>query len=456
MRLAVHIFLALLVLSAISVATAWVLSLRLAPDLRQPRLRRSLLIWSGKGLFVPLVIWTLINLGLSWKLQPFMPQVQAAQNSGSDWFPEYLRVVAIGLFVISTYWTSVTLGWVLVEAGAGTEGETRAQFKGLCLTCFIAMIVPALAFWYFGGWALLGLAGIALLAPMAGYGPNILHLTKTPPIYARAIARMNFGKYTEAEWEIIHELEKCEDDFDGWMMLAGLYANQFNDLPEAEQSILEICEHPKTTPSQLSIALHRLADWHLQRAGDPAAARRDLQMICDRLPGSHLARMARLRMNQLPASPEELRRQQSTTAIPLPALSETIDKAPAHPDSARQRHEAAEAANACVELLKHDPNNVAARERLARLFAEHLDKPNLALEQVNLLLDMPDQLEGRRAEWLSLTAAWQIRYLHDPGAGRKTLERLIHEFPQSVQAFAAHRRLQLLDAEAKARTRAGA
>jgi hypothetical protein len=257
------------------------------------------------------------------------------------------------------------------------------------------------------------------------------------------------GKYSEAEWEIIRELEKCEDDFDGWMMLAGLYADQFNDLAEAERSIRELCEQPKTTPSQLAIALHRLADWHLQRAGDPAAARRDLQMICTRLPGSHLARMAQLRMNQLPATREELRQQQSITAIPLPALSETIDKAPAEPDSAKQRQEAAEVARACVERLKQDPNNVAARERLARLFAEHLDKAALAVEQVNLLLEMPDQPEGRQAEWLSLVAAWHIRYLHDPDTGRKLLERLIREFPQSVQAFAARRRLRLLETAAR-------
>ena len=138
---------------------------------------------------------------------------------------------------------------------------------------------------------MLGLAGIALLAPMAGYGPSVLHAKKTPPMYARAVARMKFGKYSEAEWEIIHELEKCEDDFEGWMMLADLYANNFNDLPEAEQTILEICDQPKTTPSQLSIALHRLADWHLQRAGDPEAARRDaandLPPPAGHAPGAH-------------------------------------------------------------------------------------------------------------------------------------------------------------------------
>ena len=136
MRSAVQIFLSLLVLSTISVTGAWVLSYGLTPERRHAQLRRSLL--------VPLAIWTLMNLGLSWNLQPFMPQVQAAQNSGSDWFQEYLRVVAIGLFVISSYWTVVTLGWTLVEAGKDAEGETRAQLKALCLTCLIAMAVPGL------------------------------------------------------------------------------------------------------------------------------------------------------------------------------------------------------------------------------------------------------------------------------------------------------------------------
>ncbi len=450
MRLAVSFLLTLFVLSATSVTAGWVLACGLVPERGRSQFLRSLLAWSSKGLLVPLLIWTLMNVGLSWNLQPFMPQIQAARNNGGPWLPEYLRVVAAGLFVISSFWTAVTLAWALLQAGVSAEGETRAPFKALCLTCLVAMAVPAVFIVFFGGWSLLGLAGIALFAPMAGYGPGILHVKPMPPMYARAVARMKFGKYTEAEWEIIRELERCEDDFDGWMMLADLYANQFNDLPEAEQNILEICNQPKTTPSQLCVALHRLADWHLRRAGDPAAARRALQTICDRLPGTHLAHMAQLRMNQLPASAAELREQRSAAPIPLPALSDKIDQAPAPAESDRERHQAAEAANACVEILKHDPNNIPARERLARLFAERLDQPNLAIEQVTLLLDLPDQLDTRRAEWLGLLAAWHIRYRHDASTARAILERLLREFPQSPQAFAARRRLQLLDADSKA------
>jgi hypothetical protein len=448
MRPAVNIFLVLFFLSALAVCAGWFLSEGLTPERRKEEMRRTLLTWLVKGLVVPLAIWALMNVGLSWHLQPFMPQIQAAKNGGSGWFPVYLRVVSVGLLVISSYWTAVTLAWVLSETGKGLEGESRNQFKALCLTCLIAMVVPALALVWFGGWMLLGLGGIALLAPMAGYAPSIMNVKPTPPMYARAIARMKFGKYSEAELEIIRELEKCEDDFEGWMMLANLYANNFNDLPEAEQTILEICEQPKTTSSQLSVALHHLANWQLQR-GDPVAARRALQMICHRLPGSHLAHMAELRMNQLPASVAQLRQQQNAAAIPLPALSETIDQAVPAPESPMERHKAAEEANACVEILKADPNQVPARERLARLFAEHLEKPELAIEQVKLLLEMPDQPDARRAEWLGLLAAWNIRYLHDKDTGRKFLERVMSEFPQSVQAFAARRRIWLLDSEAK-------
>src|ERR1039457_5299294 len=160
MRPAAEFFLILLVLSAASVAAAWVLSFGLTPEHERSPLLRRLLLWSGKGLLVPGAIWALMNIGLSWNLQPFMPQIQAARNIGDPWVPAYLRVVAMGLFIISSFWTTVTLACALIEAGVRAEGDTRAQFKALCLTCFIAMVLPALLLVIFGGWSLLGLAGI--------------------------------------------------------------------------------------------------------------------------------------------------------------------------------------------------------------------------------------------------------------------------------------------------------
>jgi hypothetical protein len=44
--------------------------------------------------------------------------------------------------------------------------------------------------------------------PIAAYAPNIVQTKKLPPMYGRAIAKLKFGKYSEAEVEIIRELER--------------------------------------------------------------------------------------------------------------------------------------------------------------------------------------------------------------------------------------------------------
>src|SRR5262249_1297342 len=141
----------------------------------------------------------------------------------------------------------------------GLEPPQRTDFKGICWTSLAGMALPAVVIILLGGLPLVGLAAMAMVIPIAGYAPNVLQPAKTKPIYARAVAKIKFGKYKEAEWEIIRELEKHEDDFEGWLMMAELYATQFRDLGEAEQTILEICGHPSTNHAQTSLALHRLA-----------------------------------------------------------------------------------------------------------------------------------------------------------------------------------------------------
>ncbi len=430
----------------------WFMAFHLSPPDRHARVRAWLLSWSWRGLVLPLALWCVMNAGVSWALQPFMPEVQAARNSGGSWAGEYLRAVGQGLFIISSYWCGISLAWVLGTAWVLAEGESRTDFRALCFTCLLTLLLPAAVVVLIGGMPWLGVAAIVLLAPLAGYAPESLQPRQLPPMYARAVARMKFGKYSEAEWEIIRELEKCEDDFEGWMMLADLYATHFNDLNEAESTVLEICAQPKVSPSQLSVALHRLADWHLKLAQNPEAARRALQMICDRLPGTHLAHMARLRAGQLPATADELREREAHKTIPLPALSDSL-QAP-FPCEGKQldKRQAAHLANACVEQLKANPDNVPAREKLARLFAEQLGKADLGIEQLGLLLGMPGQPANRRADWLGLMAAWQIRYRGDLAAGGAVLERLLAEFAGTPQAFAARRWLDRLKAEALAKS----
>ena len=445
MKRSVAILIAMMLVGLAMTAMTWGLTYRLTPPDHRRRTFGWLAGWSFRGILVPVALWALMNVGLAWQLQPFMPQIQASRGNGGDWYLPFCRFLGFGIFIITTYWTAVTLAWVLWRASAGLRGETRSNFKALCLTCGLALLPVAAFIQWFGGWDTLGLAGVVVLAPMAGFAPAVVRVVKPPPMYARAVARIKFGKYAEAEVEILRQLENCEDDFDGWLLLAELYASQFNDLSEAEQTILEICDHPKTTPSQLSLALHRLADWHLKETSNPDGARRALQIICDRLPGSHLARMAQLRLQQLPATVEEFREQRIARPIPMPALRDPLDdQHPAYRPE-QNRAEAIRMANTCVERLKHDPNDVLLREKLARLLAERLDQPAQGLDQLTLLQNLPDQPDLKRAEWLALAAAWRLDLLQDPDTARKLLERLIREFPQCPQAFTAKRRLKALD-----------
>jgi tetratricopeptide (TPR) repeat protein len=411
---------------------------------------RWLLNWIAKGMLLPLAIWTLLNLGVT----PFMPAVSPITAIRSPfgslgWRLGYLAMqTGPALVVIGSYWAALTLGWFFVKALRRAE-EPKDSLVASGIACIFLCPFVWLALYGEG----LGGIGFALLIwfwPVTHLAIGSKPKTDPTPSYTRATAKMKFGKYGEAELAILGELEKCENDFDGWMMLADLYAHHFGDLEEAERTIQELCSEPQTTLSQASVALHRLAGWQLELRGDPAAARRALEQICERMPDTHLAKMARLRMNQLPATGAEMK-EQHARLIPMPALNENLDEPADAGTPANTPEESLALANQCVEKLKQNPDDAPVREKLAEVFADSLGQLDLALEQIGLLMEMPGQTPGKMAEWLALMAAWEIKYRGDGAGARKFLERLINEFPQSPQAFAAQRRIGLMNVEQRFR-----
>jgi hypothetical protein len=234
-------------------------------------------------------------------------------------------------------------------------------------------------------------------------------------------------------------------------MLADLYANQFNDLPAAEKLIHDTCEHPGTTPSNFAVACHRLADWQLKLAQDPDAARASLVEICHRFPRSHLDHMARLRINQLPPTREAWLEQQAVKKIRFTSLRGSAGNPGATPSVPLSRQEAFERSQQCVERLQSNPDDVATREELARLWAEELGQIEMGVEQLELLLAMRGATRVKAAEWLGLIASWHLKFPPNTAAARAVMERLVRQYPQSPQGLAAQRRLSVMDLEAKMR-----
>lgn len=421
---------------------------RVAEHLALPS-RAWLVQWAVRGLAVPAAVFVLFNSGLVPGLPFLMPSIELARARGGSLAAELGRSLALGVFVIASYWSAFTLGWWSGRLARRVPDAARRDCWVL-VGCWSLLLGPIiLATLYYTKGAGTGFAVWVWLLAITHFGLPLVAPRKLPPLYARAVGRMKLGKYSEAEQAVLQELERCEDDFDGWMLLAELYAQHFHDLPEADRTVRELCTQPNVTPLQVSLALNRLADWHLKLADDPVAARRALAELTRRLPGTHFARLAAQRLAQLPESREDWLDQRQVKAVPLPALRADLEDAPPEAASRLDPAVAVAEANRCVEKLRRDPNDVAPRERLARLLAEQLGQAQTGIEQLELLLGMEGQPANKRAEWLAMVGAWQQRYRGDLAAARAAFERLVRDHPDSPQALAARRRLERLEVEPK-------
>lgn len=404
--------------------------------------------WVWLGAIIPIALWAVFNLGLLG--QPVWPSVQPLSAGLKVWHQSFNLFSFTSTLIIISYWAGISFLWLLWRVFGAARGHR--DFQMLCGAWSFLLIPLATVLIWVGGWWLLGLTLALCTLPLVHMAVNLKPEKKKPaPSYSRAIVKLNYGKYDEAEKEVIRELEEFEDDFDGWMMLAELYATQFNDLPGADQTVRDLCAQPKTTPVQISIALHRLADWQLKHGRDPVAARAALEEICTRMPGTHLERMARQRASQLPATRAELEARDAGQPMTLPHIpdeSETLAL------RALSRDQAMSEAREAVEALQKNPDDVAAREEFARVLADNLGEAGTAVEQVEMLLAMPNQPAEKRGHWLLLLASWHLRHKNDPGRARLLYEEVVRDFGATPAAFAAQRRLHLLNVQMRIRRRA--
>jgi tetratricopeptide (TPR) repeat protein len=434
-------------------------------------MRTWLITWFIKGAAIPLIVWTMFNSGLFENLPDFvssrmlqkMSPVDTLQNMGVPISASIAANVAatvkrearllllfVGLLVIATYWMALTSGWLLAMLSAYAVDIRAVAKKVKWIT--IALAPVALLMFASYGWAAIGVAATLTMLPMLKAAAHVVGepVIKIRPSYSKATAQLLRGNYENAEQEVLSQLEKCDDDFDGWMHLADLYANHFNDLPAAERMIEETCNQPTTTVSEIAVAYHRLADWYLKLENNPEAAIEALEKIGSRYPHTHVERMARLRIRKMAGDKQELSKPEQPRTIALPSLGRELDIV-----ASTDVDDAVFEAKRCSELLTKNPNDIEAREKFARLLAEQLKQPELGIEQMQLLIDLAatnESAQTRLPEWLALMGTWQLKYRNDEPAAVAIFRRLIHEHPQTSQAFTAQRRLQMIEMEHQMRT----
>jgi len=268
--------------------------------------------------------------------------------------------------------------------------------------------------------------------------------------YSIAEAKRKRGHYTEAIAEIRKQLQKFPNDYTGQLMLAEIQAENLNDLPGAELTIERFCHQPGHAPRNLAFALNTLADWHLKYALDRAAAKLDLQKIVELLPNSEFALLAAQRIGHL-ASTDYMLAAHDRPAVHLPKGIENIGLLQASSHLAPKGSDPAQLAQEYVAHLAQHPQDTEAREKLAVIYADHFQRLDLAADQLQQLIDQPNQPVKRVVHWLNLLTDLQIRHGAGYDAASQTLLQIIERYPNHSGATIARNRLDLLKLELKAK-----
>jgi tetratricopeptide (TPR) repeat protein len=363
----------------------------------------------------------------------------------------------------------LSVGWVIVRSVQKAEDPPRMILKWV-----LTAIMLFLMFWKvapivgrggyggaFTGIPLTALCGLVLaiiwrhdLASLVAKPFSSLYdggdtPPEPKPAYSVAQARQKQGKYLEAVVEIRKQLDRFPTDVEGQMLLAQIQAENLKDMQAAQATIERFCAQPGHAPANIAFALYSLADWHLQVTQDVESARAALKQIEEVLPDSEFAlgaaqRIAHLANLDLVLAPHDRKKFEVLEGPKNLGLMKAGQSSP-EPDNA------AELAGEYVKQLEQHPQDTEAREKLALIYADHYGRLDLALDQLEQMIQQPNQPGRLVVHWLNIMADVQIRSGADYETVKQTLERIIDRQPNLAAAEIARNRIALLKLELKAK-----
>ncbi len=268
------------------------------------------------------------------------------------------------------------------------------------------------------------------------------------PAYSVARSLQKKGKYLEAIAELRKQLDEFPTDMEGLMFLAQIQAEDLKDLPGAEITILRFCSQPGHAQKNVAFALYSMADWHLKLAQDREAARRDLEKIIEFFPDSEVAlgaaqRIAHLGPAEMLLAPHDRRKYTVTEGVQNLGLLMAANQ-PKLPEKS-----AAVSAAEYVNHLERHPLDTEIREKLAIIYADHYGRLDLASDQLEQMIAMPNQPIRLVVHWLNLLADLQVRCGASLETVQDTLQTIIVRYPNLAAADMARNRLALLKLEMK-------
>lgn len=275
------------------------------------------------------------------------------------------------------------------------------------------------------------------------------------PYYSSALKKRSRGDYDGARLEVHEQLQRFPTDVQGQMLLAEMEAQDFKDLRSAETVIERFINQRNHAPANIAYALNSMADWHLKYGQDRDAARACIEQIIERIPDSEWAlraaqRVAHLGSTEMLLGPDSRRIFKVAHIEGDPGLDQrqgAYSPLEEHPEEAAAKH---------VKHLEEFPHDSEAREKLAQIYARHFHRLDLAQDQLEQLIQYPNQPWKQVVRWVNLLADFQVEHAMPYDTVRATLQRIIDLYPDAATASMTQNRIERLRLEFKGKEKSQA
>jgi hypothetical protein len=97
-----------------------------------------------------------------------------------------------------------------------------------------------------------------------------------------------------------------------------------------------------------------------------------------------------------------------------------------------------------VKRLEKSPEDLAAREQLARLYADHYRRPDLAADQLHQLIAFPGQPAVHLNRQMQMLIDLQLKQKDGLDLARQALRQIMDENPHTMAAELAQKQWERL------------
>ena len=281
--------------------------------------------------------------------------------------------------------------------------------------------------------------------------PNI---TEDKPIYGPVIASRNQGDYNESLKLVEVQLRKYPFDFDGLMHKATIQAEDYHDLDAAKETLNMALRDPECLRYNLPIVYNKLADWQLNIFNSLECARLSLEKIRETYPGTKAAQLATQRIASMDFHAESFiltskindaysniveessRNEKEKSALEFPKAEKT--------DKTNQTESFL---LKCLRRVKEHPESIVNRENLARYYCDQTQEWAMAMEQYQILINIPGSTMSQHVSWINKIVDIQLKSGSTLEEMTMTLNRVINIAPESAAANRAQSRIMHLPIE---------